>query len=326
MGHPRKGPGPTGRTALYRFYSSEGELLYVGITHNLEQRWANHARRQPWWLDVAERTVEWHETRSVAGDLEDKALREEEPLYDRTGKPRHRLQLVDDRLSLETGRALAAIGGAIYDGMFPAWRIMPPIGELSERFRIPLVAVTDALGVLSHTHAQVVRFGDRFVPGDPSEVPKLAAGKYGGVYILASKVFGDASFSLAEFVNATGYPESTADQRMRKLVKAQVLEYAGVSTRGARLFRVARHPEPDPPKLLAYWGRDDVLALANWLREQMDDDPAAQSFADRDREIIAACLPDEYGVSRGGVRVLKVMARRYTHRPGCQAEWGIEAG
>jgi hypothetical protein len=34
---------------LYRFYSEEGRLLYVGITDNLYRRLWSHATEQPWW-------------------------------------------------------------------------------------------------------------------------------------------------------------------------------------------------------------------------------------------------------------------------------------
>lgn len=69
------------RTALYRLSDSEGRLLYVGIAFEPKVRWASHASEKAWWPDVAERTVEWHESRTAAAAAEIVAIREEKPLY-----------------------------------------------------------------------------------------------------------------------------------------------------------------------------------------------------------------------------------------------------
>lgn len=75
------------RTALYRFYDEGGALLYVGITADLEQRRAAHERDKPWWPDVAEKTVEWHDTRLLALAAELEAIRSEAPRHNVTGSP-----------------------------------------------------------------------------------------------------------------------------------------------------------------------------------------------------------------------------------------------
>lgn len=306
-------------TALYRFYDHAGALLYVGITHNVDQRWASHARNQPWWLDVARKTIEWHPNRSVAEKLESEALEREKPLYDRSGKRWEQSGVVDARLTSEVDRAVEILGSSIARGKFPAWKVMPTIRDLSDQFRIPLAATTKALGQLEHEQGLIVRFADRFVPGSPSAVPR-GARKYGGVYILASQHFEANPFSIPQLAAASGYAASTVEQHLRKLVKAQVVEKQPLCDSGDRLFRVVVPPIPDQPEVLRVWGWDHVYALAEWLTQQVATDQAADP---RDREIIEACLPDEYGVSNGGVRVLKLVARRYRHRTGCRPEWGI---
>ena len=40
-------------TALYRLYSSAGDLLYVGNTDHLKLRLAAHAKEKPWWDQVS---------------------------------------------------------------------------------------------------------------------------------------------------------------------------------------------------------------------------------------------------------------------------------
>jgi hypothetical protein len=75
------------RTALYRFFNEGGALLYVGITANLEERWLDHERRKPWWPQVAEKTVEWFDSRPPARAAELKAILEERPIHNVNGSP-----------------------------------------------------------------------------------------------------------------------------------------------------------------------------------------------------------------------------------------------
>ncbi|MEW2415274.1 GIY-YIG nuclease family protein [Streptomyces sp. NPDC046866] len=71
----------TERTALYRLFAADGELLYVGITNDTATRWSYHARQKAWWVDVANRTVEWHEGRPAAARAEAIAIRAERPRW-----------------------------------------------------------------------------------------------------------------------------------------------------------------------------------------------------------------------------------------------------
>ncbi len=95
------------RTALYRFFDADGALLYVGITHDIEQRWAAHERDKPWWPQVAERPVEWFESRRLALQAELKAIREEAPVHNVTGKSwaETRRELAEDERTVAQVRA-----------------------------------------------------------------------------------------------------------------------------------------------------------------------------------------------------------------------------
>lgn len=83
-----KGRLPNNQTALYRFYAADGELLYVGVTQNLEIRWRSHERDKIWWIDVARKEYLILETRAAADELERTAIQTEHPRYDRT-RPGH---------------------------------------------------------------------------------------------------------------------------------------------------------------------------------------------------------------------------------------------
>jgi predicted GIY-YIG superfamily endonuclease len=78
----------SGQTALYRLFAADGALLYIGIAKNVGRRREEHARIQPWWLEVQRQTVEWHPDRVAALKAEAEAIRDERPRYNRS--PGHR--------------------------------------------------------------------------------------------------------------------------------------------------------------------------------------------------------------------------------------------
>lgn len=69
------------RTALYRFFDADGDLLYVGISLNPWTRWKQHKSVKDWAEDVASSTIEWHDTREEALDAERLAIIDERPRY-----------------------------------------------------------------------------------------------------------------------------------------------------------------------------------------------------------------------------------------------------
>lgn len=81
------------RTAVYRFFGSDGGLLYVGITCRLHKRWQEHARdyASTWWPLVKSNTVQWFEQREDAELAEREAIRTEDPAYNVLLTERHRV-------------------------------------------------------------------------------------------------------------------------------------------------------------------------------------------------------------------------------------------
>lgn len=69
------------RTAIYRLFGAEDNLLYVGVAKNPEARWRDHRSAKPWWLEVQRKTVDWYPTRLAALVAEAEAIRDECPVY-----------------------------------------------------------------------------------------------------------------------------------------------------------------------------------------------------------------------------------------------------
>lgn len=66
--------------ALYRFFAGE-ELLYVGKTMRLPERWKAHSKDKEWWAEVTNCTVEHFPDAPSLGQAEIDAIRDEHPRY-----------------------------------------------------------------------------------------------------------------------------------------------------------------------------------------------------------------------------------------------------
>lgn len=83
--------GPARKTAVYRFYDRTGRLLYVGIAHDTDKRWREHARDKDWWNEVHWRTAVWHTSRLGAAIEEYCAFKYENPIYNKSRDYDYRL-------------------------------------------------------------------------------------------------------------------------------------------------------------------------------------------------------------------------------------------
>lgn len=66
---------------LYRHYSADGELLYIGITARVPDRFAAHSRLSPWWSDVTRIEIATYPTRESVLRAEAEAIQAERPRY-----------------------------------------------------------------------------------------------------------------------------------------------------------------------------------------------------------------------------------------------------
>jgi excisionase family DNA binding protein len=73
-------------TYVYRAYSQEGALLYVGMSDNVERRLEAHRSSKSEWVGrLAKVTVQPHPDRAAAAVAELEAIRSERPLYNVSG-------------------------------------------------------------------------------------------------------------------------------------------------------------------------------------------------------------------------------------------------
>lgn len=71
---------------VYRHFSEDGELLYVGVTGNLPVRAYVHKLSSAWWNKVHCTTSVPYSTRAEAEAAEAAAILREQPTYNRKGK------------------------------------------------------------------------------------------------------------------------------------------------------------------------------------------------------------------------------------------------
>jgi predicted GIY-YIG superfamily endonuclease len=83
-------------TYVYRFYSHDNALLYVGVTGNLETRFRDHTGK-PWWALAAHSTVQAFPNRPLALVAEATAIMDERPLHNIQRPTLERLELLKSR-------------------------------------------------------------------------------------------------------------------------------------------------------------------------------------------------------------------------------------
>jgi predicted GIY-YIG superfamily endonuclease len=70
--------------AVYRHFNAAGEILYIGMTANPEERERCHSFCSRWFADVERIELEWFPTRAEAFAAERRAIRAETPPFNQT--------------------------------------------------------------------------------------------------------------------------------------------------------------------------------------------------------------------------------------------------
>jgi predicted GIY-YIG superfamily endonuclease len=107
--------------ALYRIYSADDELLYIGRSARVLGRIAEHKESKDWFIGISRVSITWLTTKEEAEAAEEYAIKTEHPLYnkalngcDRKSRSRNKkrkhfnfsLRLADDVKKMELGQSV----------------------------------------------------------------------------------------------------------------------------------------------------------------------------------------------------------------------------
>ena len=101
-------------TTVYRYFNSEGRLLYVGVTKNQFARLESHREIQEWWPEVYSATFEHFPSRQEALTYEDYVIGAEFPKYNKAGavlppeNRQHLLEIISQELDDDYHRLISA--------------------------------------------------------------------------------------------------------------------------------------------------------------------------------------------------------------------------
>ncbi|WP_069751626.1 GIY-YIG nuclease family protein [Streptomyces sp. EN16] len=168
------------RTALYRLFDADQQLLYVGITKDPKKRWRTHAQwaRSSWWPSVTRKVVEWFPDREAADLAETAAINSEKPLHnlakrERPGGPApYFCPEIDwgwqEKRSI-TEQVADILRREIQEGRYAVGDPMPTRLDLKERFGMAPATAQKSLSILAKeglTHQPGPK--RRFICGPPS--------------------------------------------------------------------------------------------------------------------------------------------------------------
>lgn len=92
---------------LYRIFDATGQLLYIGITHDVGARFQQHRADKSWWHERDTHTVEEAPTRADVLYLEAKAILTEFPKYNRDIPSFARFDVLRSRATIAEGPGIS---------------------------------------------------------------------------------------------------------------------------------------------------------------------------------------------------------------------------
>jgi hypothetical protein len=131
----------TDRTALYRHFNANGDLLYVGISLCAIYRLEQHRMKAPWFPSIAKVDIEWFDTRELARDAEIEAIRSENPRHNinhAVQQPR-----IAAPMAGTYSAAIEALGLEVVSGYLPAG-LAVDVQQLIDKCQADAMALRDA--------------------------------------------------------------------------------------------------------------------------------------------------------------------------------------
>lgn len=220
----------SGPTAVYRLWDADGQLLYVGCSHDPRARYVEHERLQPWWPAVDRYEEIWCDTRKEAEAAERIAIGAEQPAYNSTDAdgryqvPRAR---VSEKEAAEARRVVRArLEADLRLGRYPQHRFLPTPVELGREYGHAARDIVAALDELQG-HDLVLRVhSNRYVPAAPGRSRKETARGLMLQEVIDS--LGTGPFSRKDIRTLTGRSAGVVDRYVADLVTEGRLEPVGL--------------------------------------------------------------------------------------------------
>lgn len=206
----------TGRTALYRLYDNNGELLYVGITNKPNHRFGQHRRTKPWWPRVARKELKWFSTTEDASKAEKKAITEEEPRYNLSANALKITRKTPDKPRISYKDIADDLRRAILDGQFAPGARLPGQHQLMREYGVAESTVRQAFSTLAAEQLITSRQGaGRFVRDlDANLTISVAVDEPHKAADLLARYMSPSNFAtLVAAVNAKLEPDSRSPRR-----------------------------------------------------------------------------------------------------------------
>lgn len=174
-------PDSPERTALYRYFDADGELLYIGISNDPDFRWKAHlygSGRNAWPKQAARRTIEWCDARAEALKAEEAAIKAERPLYNEKHNyddaPFDAASWPTIATRLKVPAIADLMRAEITSGRWGEGQRIPSLRTLGESVGASMVAVSKASALLQQEGLLDFQAGrGLFVRRPPKTFPKI---------------------------------------------------------------------------------------------------------------------------------------------------------
>lgn len=222
--------------AVYRLYDGEDRLLYVGVTHNLEERFRTHKRTKLWWLDVARSEHTWMSSRAEAEKAEALAIETEKPLRDRSRASREGQGIRpmdtaydnprrDPYEEQQVAMAASRITASLNCGDLPAWSFLPAVDVLGERLGLATAAADLGRRRLTVGEgATLTHSRYHFIAAPAGSFPSLDARRNGELFVVARHHFGNSAFTARQLVERSRLTIGTVRKGISAMLRNGLLE------------------------------------------------------------------------------------------------------
>lgn len=150
------------KTSLYRHFSADDELLYIGISVSALSRLGQHEKHAPWFGQISRVTVEHFETRDEALEAERLAIQTENPTHNK----HHKLPENPTRFEAEQNRQELVARVVSFKPFYKMSEVAdllrmsaPVVKKLIQSGEMPAVVLKTGAMVVKNQERKTVKYG-----------------------------------------------------------------------------------------------------------------------------------------------------------------------